>query len=117
MRRFTLNTTLTGKVVNENQTGNEFVIKCRSGDEFIVSVGRETQFRFVQNLDGVDRDRIPNPESFSGTPQQLIAKYIQPNRLVTLQGIYLEDGDKKRFDARTVTRILNISLPCKKRSP
>lgn len=102
MRRFTLNTTLTGKVVNENQTENEFVIKCRSGDEFIVSVGRETQFRFVQNLDDVNRDRIPTPEGFSGTPQQLIDKYIQPNQLVTLQGIYQENGDKKRFDARTV---------------
>lgn len=102
MRRFTLNTTLTGKVVNENQTENEFVIKCRSGDEFIVSVGRETQFRFVQNLDDVNRDRISTPEGFSGTPQQLIDKYIQPNQLVTLQGIYQENGDKKRFDARIV---------------
>lgn len=102
MRRFTLNTTLTGKVVNENQTENEFVIKCRSGDEFIVSVGRETQFRFVQNLDDVNRDRISTPEGFSGTPQQLIDKYIQPNQLVTLQGIYQENGEKKRFDARIV---------------
>jgi len=102
MRQFTLNTTLTGKVVNENQTENEFVIKCRSGDEFIVSVGRETQFRFVQNLDDVNRDRISTPEGFSGTPQQLIDKYIQPNQLVTLQGIYQENGDKKRFDARIV---------------
>lgn len=102
MRRFTLNTTLTGKVVNENQNENEFTIKCRSGDEFLVSVGRETQFSFVQNLDGVNRDRISNPEGFAGTPQQLIAKYIQPNRLVALQGVYLEDGDNKRFDARTV---------------
>lgn len=105
MRRFTLNTTLTGKVVNENQNENEFTIKCRSGDEFLVSVGRETQFSFVQNLDGVNRDRIPNSEGFAGTPQQLIAKYIQPNRLVILQGIYLEDGDKKRFDARNVNLV------------
>lgn len=63
---------------------------------------QETQFRFVQNLDGVDRDRIPTPEGFSSTPSQFVKKYIQRDRLVVLQGVYQESGDKRRFDARII---------------
>jgi mannose/cellobiose epimerase-like protein (N-acyl-D-glucosamine 2-epimerase family) len=79
-----------------------FKIKCRSGDEFKVSVGRETQFKFIQNLDEINRDRLPTPEGFDRSPSQSIAKYIQPDRLVVLQGVYLENNGDCRFDARTV---------------
>jgi hypothetical protein len=102
-KQLTVNTTLMGHVVNIKQEEAVFCIKCRSGDEFVVSIGQETQFNFLQNLDGVNRDRVPTPEGFSRTPSDLVKKYIQLDRLVVLQGVYLEDGDKKHFDARTVT--------------
>jgi len=102
-KQLTLNTTLMGHVVNIKQEEAVFCIKCRSGDEFVISIGQETQFNFLQNLDGVNRDRVPTPEKFSRTPSDLVKKYIQLDRLVVLQGVYLEDGDKKHFDARTVT--------------
>jgi mannose/cellobiose epimerase-like protein (N-acyl-D-glucosamine 2-epimerase family) len=102
MRRFNLSTTLTGTVTDKDAETAEFRIRCRSGDEFLVSVGSETQFVFLENLDGVSRDRISTPEGFSGTPSDRINKYIQRDRLVVLQGIYQEDNDKKRFDARVV---------------
>jgi mannose/cellobiose epimerase-like protein (N-acyl-D-glucosamine 2-epimerase family) len=102
MRRFNLSTTLTGTITDKDTEKAEFRIKCRSGDEFLVSVGSETQFVFLQNLDGVSRDRVSTPEGYSGTPSDRIDKYIQRDRLVVLQGIYQEDNDKKRFDARVV---------------
>ncbi len=44
MKRFTDNTTLTGIIIIIiNPETAEFIIRCRSCDEFIVSVGRETQ--------------------------------------------------------------------------
>ena len=92
-----------GSVTDINEEEESFGIKCRSGDKFRVCVGRETQFRFLQNLDGVDRDRVPTPEGFSSTPSQFVKKYIQRDRLVLLQGVYQEDGENRRFDARIIT--------------
>jgi mannose/cellobiose epimerase-like protein (N-acyl-D-glucosamine 2-epimerase family) len=103
MKQFTIDTTLMGSVTADiNAEAATFKIKCRSGDEFKVSVGRETQFQFIQNLDGIDRDRLPTPQGFDRTPSQAIQKYIQPDRLVVLQGVYLENNGDCRFDARTV---------------
>lgn len=102
MKRFTLDTTLMGNVSGTKEEEGLFSIKCRSGDEFEVCVGKETQFKFVHNLDGVNRDRVPTPEGFSWNPSQLVKKYIQPNNLVVLQGVYQEDNGKRRFDARIV---------------
>jgi mannose/cellobiose epimerase-like protein (N-acyl-D-glucosamine 2-epimerase family) len=79
-----------------------FQVKCRSGEDFWISIGKETRFELVKNLDGVNCDRYPNPPGFSGTPSDLLRKYIQPNRLVVVRGVYQEDGDKRRFSASTV---------------
>lgn len=108
MKQFTLSTTLMGSVTDIKEEEAAFRIKCRSGDEFSVCVGRETQFQSLQNLDGVNRDRFPTPEGFSWNPSQLIRKYIQRDRLVVLQGVYHEDGDNRRFDARVIN-LLNAS--------
>lgn len=76
--------------------------ECRIGDEFWVYAGSQAQFQLLQNLDGINRDRYPNPQGFSGNPSQLISKYIQRERLVVVQGIYLEDSANRRFDARII---------------
>lgn len=104
MKRFTVYTTLMGTVTDINQDKSSFTIKCRSGDEILVYVGRETQFNFLQNLDGVTRDRIPNPENFNASePSQLVKKYIQLHHLIVLQGVYQEHDSQKHYDARIVT--------------
>jgi hypothetical protein len=102
MKRFTQQTTLMGKVTQVQPDAAVFRIECRSGDEILVSVGKETRFEFMQNLDGINYDRIPNPDGFSGNSAQLVKKYILPERTLVLQGIYLEDGEHCRFDARVV---------------
>lgn len=103
MKRFTQSTTFMGYVNEIKEQDSAFTIKCRSSEEFWVYVGRETQFQFMQNLDGINRDRYPNPEGFSGNSSDLIRKYIQRDRLLVIQGVYLEDGVNRRFDARTVS--------------
>lgn len=102
MKRLTLSTTLMGKVVDIRAEAAQFTIRCHSGDEFDISIGQESQFHFICNLDGVERDRYPNPADFSRTPVQLVQKYIQLNHLLVLEGIYLQDGESRCFNARTV---------------
>lgn len=67
MKRFTLNTTLMGTVTQIKEEEGSFSIKCRSGDEFWASVSKETQFKLIQNLDEVNRDRVPTPQGFNGS--------------------------------------------------
>ena len=75
MKRFTQQTTLMGTVIDGQTEEAVFRIKCRSGDEILVSVGKETRFEFMRNLDGVNYDRVPNPEGFAGNSSQLVNKY------------------------------------------
>jgi len=103
MKHFTQNMTLMGTVTQIDTTHHCFELQCRSGDHFQIFIGTETVFRILRNLDGLDRDRVPMPQNFD--PQNLSQKldrYIKPNALITVQGIYQEYEDHKRFDARFV---------------
>lgn len=105
--RFSASVTLMGTITAIQAEKGTFDLKCRSGDEFTVSIGRETNFAVLKNLDGLNRDRVPKPEGFNDKdPAQKVRKYIRLGRLVVLYGIYLEDKEKAQFDARTV-HILN----------
>jgi mannose/cellobiose epimerase-like protein (N-acyl-D-glucosamine 2-epimerase family) len=103
MRYFTQNMTLMGTVRQINTTQNCFEIQCRSGDRFQIFISTETIFRILRNLDGLDRDRVPTPQNFDPSSlSQKLDKYIKPNVLVTVQGIYQEHDNHKRFEARFV---------------
>lgn len=102
MKQFTQSTTLMGKITDVKPESGSFSIKCRSGDEFNVSVNEETQYSFVRNLDGINRDRELNPEGFNGNLSGKLKKYIRRDRLVVLQGVYHEDNENHCFDVRTV---------------
>ncbi|NDJ23311.1 N-acyl-D-glucosamine 2-epimerase [Nostoc sp. B(2019)] len=103
MKKFTVNTTLMGKVTDIKAEKDAFILKCRSDDEIEVFVGNETKFRFLRNLDGIERDRVPNPDNFNhDSPTNLVKKYIQPDSLVVLQGVYQENNGNCHYDARIV---------------
>ncbi|HEY9660463.1 MAG TPA: hypothetical protein V6C65_18575, partial [Allocoleopsis sp.] len=91
-----------GKVVDIRADAAQFTIRCHSGDDFDISVGQETKFQFIRNLDGIERDRYPNPEDFCKEPSHLIKKYIQQNHLLVLEGVYLQDGETACFNAQVV---------------
>ena len=103
MKHFTQSMTLMGTVTQIDTTQHCFEIQCRSGDHFQIFISTETVFRILRNLDDLDRDRVPIPQNFD--PQNLSQKldrYIKPNALITVQGIYQEHEGHKRFDARFV---------------
>jgi mannose/cellobiose epimerase-like protein (N-acyl-D-glucosamine 2-epimerase family) len=102
MKRLTLSSTLMGRVTEVNVDEARFKIQCRSGDEFDISIGKETRCNFIQNLDEINLDRYPAPEDFSWTPEQIVRRYIQLDHFLVLQGFYLQDGDSCCFNARTI---------------
>ena len=102
MKRFTLSSTLMGTITEVDVDKASFQIKCRSGDDFSITVGKETQFELVKNLDGANYDRYPTPPEFSNTPSDRVKKYIQPNQMIVTRGVYQRDGDQEYFNARTI---------------
>lgn len=106
MKYFTRSTTLMGTVtdVNTNSTDPFFTLRCRSGDTFIIHVSSQTVFGVLTNLDELNRDRVPKPPNFNqDDPSEKMRKYLHPDALVVIQGIYLEHDDLQRFDARFIT--------------
>jgi hypothetical protein len=59
-RRFTKSLTLMGRVTFVHATEAWFLLRCRSGDEFKVSIGTATVFSVLNNLDELNRDRVPH---------------------------------------------------------
>jgi len=82
-----------------------FDLECRSGDIFRIVVGEQTLFTVLRNMDGLDRDRVPNPANFDSRkgPSEKVRKYIHPGELVAVQGIYIEHDGRERFDAKIIT--------------
>jgi mannose/cellobiose epimerase-like protein (N-acyl-D-glucosamine 2-epimerase family) len=96
--------TLIGTVTSVDQDRVAFLLRCRSGDEFTVFVGRETAFATLRNLDELDRDRFPIPPGFQGGPADLLRQYVVQGHLIAAQGIYHEhEGEPPTFEARTIS--------------
>jgi hypothetical protein len=103
MKYFTQTMTLMGTVRQLDTTQNSFEIECRSGDRLQIFVSTETVFSVLKNLDGLERDRVANPQGFDPqSPSHKLNKYIRPSALIAVQGIYQEQEGRKRFDARFV---------------
>lgn len=97
--------TVLGNVCAIDHDQNSFSVRCQSNDIFTAYVTRQTSFQVLSNLDGLSNDRVSNPPDFdnsSPNPRQLIMKYVNETELVMVQGVFHINGDKTRFDARTV---------------
>jgi len=104
-RYFTQSMSLLGTVTKVDPPSACFVLLCRSGDEFLVQAGPTTTFTVLENMDDLDRDRVPNPPNYDpskGTPEN-VRKYIQTGAMIGVRGIYIEHEKVSRFDARTIT--------------
>lgn len=106
MKQFTHSITVMGVVTEVDEKSNKFSLRSRSGDIYEVFVGETTTFRVLQNLDGLDRDRVLDPkEGFDDSIShslRMIRKYVWPNGLLTIQGIYQADNLNARLEARQV---------------
>jgi mannose/cellobiose epimerase-like protein (N-acyl-D-glucosamine 2-epimerase family) len=96
--------TIAGEVVGIDPVAPSFTVETRSGDQFEVVAGPSTIYQVLTNLDGLGRDRIPDPprqESETDITHG-VRKYISQGRHVFVNGIYQENDGRQRFEARTV---------------
>jgi mannose/cellobiose epimerase-like protein (N-acyl-D-glucosamine 2-epimerase family) len=100
------NQTLTvgGSVVSIDEAKPSFRLRARSGDVFEAVVGPETSYNVMTNLDGLDRNRIPEVRGGSGESGILLnlRRYSFVGRPVFVTGIYQQNGGAERFEARNV---------------
>lgn len=98
--------TIMGTCLDVAPQEGRFRVRCRSGDEFEVFVGDTTNYTVLQNLDEVGRDRVLDPESGfdASQPDSLkkLEKYVWPDGLLAVEGIFQEHGEASRFTARRV---------------
>ena len=105
MKKFTQTLTLMGTVVEKNAANGSFTIRCRTGDTFEAYIKEQTSFQVVQNLDGLNNDRVPDPPQFdprNPSAEKLVEKYVDVGRLLVVQGIRQVNDANSGFDARTI---------------
>ncbi|NTV36187.1 MAG: N-acyl-D-glucosamine 2-epimerase, partial [Anaerolineaceae bacterium] len=105
MKYFSQSMTLMGKVTNVDVPDASFTLRCRSGDTFLVQASSQTTYNVLRNLDELGRDRVPSPQGFNanGGPSELVRKYVQPDEILVIYGIYQEHEGKKQFQASVIT--------------
>ena len=62
LHSFNQTLTVAGNIVSVDLAVPSFTIEARSGDKFEAVVGPETYYSVVSNLDGLDRNRVPDPQ-------------------------------------------------------
>jgi mannose/cellobiose epimerase-like protein (N-acyl-D-glucosamine 2-epimerase family) len=111
VKHFVQSMTLIGYVTDVSPQDRMFKLRCRNGDVFDIHTGAETFYQMLRNLDELDRDRVhpPDDAQFSDPAAQNMAKYVQSDRLLAVQGIYQIENDQTRFDARIVHLVHSIA--------
>ena len=84
-----------------------FTIRTRGGDVVKATISETTYFAALQNLDRLDRDRIPDPaidpiQKDTSPLAEKLKKYVVPGRLIAAEGIYQAHGGREWFDAKAV---------------
>ena len=105
LNSFNQTLTIAGTIVSVDPRKPSFSIEARSGDSFEAVVGRETYYQVLSNLDGLDRNRVPDPQGVAHDDGDVVFnlhKYAVPGRPVFVTGIYQENDGSQRFEARTV---------------
>src|SRR5262245_36467479 len=108
MKWFTQSLTIMGEVTDVNPETASFTVACRSGDKFTAYITRQTEFRVLQNLDGINNDRVPNPDAYVDDLAGRVKKYVSTDQLITVQGVLQLWGGQERFDARTVYLLSSV---------
>jgi len=106
VRDFNQSLTVAGFVTEVRADKGEpaFLLQARSGDVFKAVVGPTTNYQVLTNLDKIDRDRVKDPDDVARDDDIIfkLQKYIRLKRVVFVSGIYQENGNQQRFEARTV---------------
>jgi mannose/cellobiose epimerase-like protein (N-acyl-D-glucosamine 2-epimerase family) len=104
LSRFCQTLTVAGAVIAVDAGKPSFSIRARSGDVFEAFVGPSTYYQVMTNLDILGRDRVDDPAGVTRTDDVTfnLQKYLQTGRPVFVSGIYQENDNRQRFEARAV---------------
>src|SRR3954465_3800007 len=93
--------TVAGSGVSIDEAKPSFSLRSRSGNTFEMVVGPETYYSVITNLDGLDRNRVPDPRDVSGQNGNVfnLHKYAVTGRPVFVTGIYQQNEGSERFEA------------------
>lgn len=96
--------TVSGKIVSVDPAKPSFSVEARSGDIFEAVVGPETYYSVLSNLDGLDRNRVPEAQPVSGESGIVynLRKFASEGRVVSVRGVYQQHEGRERYEARDV---------------
>ena len=105
LNSFNQTLTVAGTIVSVDPSKPSFSIEARSGDTFEAVVGRRPITRCVSNLDGLDRNRVPDPQGVARRERHCVQPAAStPSRSAGVRGRHLsaERAAAERFEARNV---------------
>ena len=97
-------TSLLGRVKSVDLAKHQFTLSLLTGDDMVVVVGPTTYYLVLDNIDGEDRNRVPDRagQGTDGMGRDM-AKHLDMGRLISIIGIYSSNGKSgARFDARKI---------------
>jgi hypothetical protein len=95
--------TVQGTVKSVDAARGRCELILRTGDTLAVQFGPETTFSVMTNLDGLDRDKVPDAaDPPAGDLGRRVAKYVRPGDALFVRGILQESKGERRFDGRIV---------------
>lgn len=107
MSLYNFNQTLTvaGSIVSVDPAKPSFSIQARSGNIFEAVVGSETNYLLLPNLDGLERDRVPEPQNLTGVDGVVynLHTYAEQGRPVSVRGIYQQHDGASALKRATFT--------------
>ncbi len=105
MHSFVQSLTVAGTVIAVDPRNHSFTVQCRSGDTVEVFVGPTTNFFVLTNIDNLDRNRVGEPKGLNRADDWLaydLTKYVTKGGIRVVEGVYQENGDRHRLEARAV---------------
>lgn len=108
LRFFNQQLPIIGIVKSKAPDKKTFVVHTRSGADFEVHVNAETWAQSIQNLDRIDRRRLPPdaPDSRKLDRVDFEADVVE-GQMVAVQGVYSRHGDHDRYDALVVHSLIS----------
>lgn len=106
--------TLYGTVLAVEPDKASFTVKTRSGDVWEARVGPTTWYQVITNLDGLWRDRVADGAQVAADPAETrelranLVKYVQPDRVVVVEGLVYIDGNTRLYEAKAVSLMHSV---------
>jgi hypothetical protein len=107
MRFLTQQLPLIGIVLSQNRANRTFRIRTRSGDEFEVFVNETTWFDSVQNLDRLNRTRMPIDDDVTNDFDAFFDLAVVEGELIAVEGVFHVHDDNQRYDALAVHNLIS----------